>query len=126
MLGATCAELEGTKLNGLEMDIVIKIIVSSLNVSKYDQIWEHFNLLCAIVVLLLVIILVPTYKMQIDTHDCGIMWVKKDTWTYGSRTVWRESDKASVWVIDFIVFARWQKKTWPLRLYKDRNWVFFA
>lgn len=23
-----------------------------------------------------------------------LMWVKKDTWTYGSRTVWRESDKA--------------------------------
>lgn len=67
MLGATCAELEGTKLNGLEMDIVINIIVSRLKVSKYDQIWEHFNLLWAIVVLLQVIILVPTYKMQIDT-----------------------------------------------------------
>lgn len=43
MLGATCAELEGTKLNGLEMEIVLKIIVSSLKVSTYDQIWEHFN-----------------------------------------------------------------------------------
>ena len=52
MLGATCAELEGTKLNGLEMEIVIKIIVSSLKVSTYDQIWEHFKLLWAIVVLL--------------------------------------------------------------------------
>ena len=47
MLGATCAELEGTELDGLEMEIATNENHCLKSQGINDKIWEHFNLLWA-------------------------------------------------------------------------------